>query len=97
MVTIMVYAGTCRPWSARVGDDTGLAVKQPTSTARTFDAGLLPVHSPTDALVGPTVAACAAVHVGSIGAVVDVVAAGCRQGSFQLFGPFVVGLGEPHT
>jgi len=85
------------PWSARLGDDTGLAVKQPTSTARTFDAGLAPVPSHTYALMRSTLAACAAVDVSRVGAVLQVIPTGCRQCGLQLLGPFLVGLGEsPH-
>jgi hypothetical protein len=42
-----------------------------------------------------TLAACAAVDVSRVGAVLEVIPTGCRQGSLQLLGPFLVGLGEP--
>jgi hypothetical protein len=51
---------------SRLGDDTGLAAKQPTSTARTFDAGLVPVPSHTDALMRSTLAADASLHIRGI-------------------------------
>ena len=87
------YSRTLRrlPWSARLGDDTGLAVKQHTSTARTSGAGLAPVPSHTDALMRSTLAADAAVDVRGVGAVLEVIPTGCRQGSLQLLGPFLPG------
>jgi hypothetical protein len=42
-----------------------------------------------------TLAACAAVDVSRVGAVLEVIPTGCRQGGLQLLGPFLVGLGEP--
>jgi hypothetical protein len=57
--------------------------------------GLAPVPSHTDALMRSTLAACAAVDVNRVGAVLEVIPTGCRQGSLQLLGPFLVGLGEP--
>jgi hypothetical protein len=82
------------PWSARLGDDTGLAVKQPTSTARTSDAGLAPVPSHTDALMGPTLAACAAVDVSRVGAVLQVIAAGLPSGRLPALSPSPVSFGK---
>jgi hypothetical protein len=45
--------------------------------------------------LGPTVAADTAVHVGGIGAVLEVIPARCRQGGLQFLRPFRVGFGEP--
>ena len=69
--------------------------EQATCTAGTFDAGLAPVPSHTDALMRSTLAACAAVDASGIRTMLEVVPPGCRQGGFQLLGPFVVGPGEP--
>ena len=90
------YSRSCAasPWSARLGDDTGLAVKQPTSTARTSDAGLAPVPSHTDTLMRSTLAACAAVDVSRVGAVLKVVPAGSHQGSLNRSRPLFVGLSQ---
>jgi hypothetical protein len=49
------------------------------------------------ALVLPTVTADAAVDVRGVRGVLEVVAAGCHQGSVERSRPFLVGLGEPHT
>jgi hypothetical protein len=48
-----------------------------------------------DTLILPAFAADAAANVGGIGAVLEVVATGCRQCGLQLLGPVLVGLGEP--
>jgi hypothetical protein len=50
-----------------------------------------------DALVGPALTTDTAVHVCGVGAVFEVVAAGCREGGLELVGPFVVGPGQSHT
>ena len=62
-----------------------------------IDQGLAAVPGHPDALVSAALAADTAAHVGGVGAVVQVVPAGCRQGCIQLLGPFLVGLGKtPH-
>ena len=52
----------------------------------------VPAHP--DALMLPTFATDAALHVRGIGAVLEVVPAGCRQGGIQLLRPILVGLGQ---
>ena len=56
-----------------------------------------PSSTHPDALVLPALSANTAAHVGGIRTVLEVVPARCRQSGFQLFRPFLVGLGEPHT
>jgi hypothetical protein len=46
-------------------------------------------------LIRPTVAANAAVEIRGVGAVLQVVSEGCRQGGLQLLAPFLIGPGEP--
>jgi hypothetical protein len=44
-----------------------------------------------------TLAACAAVDVSRVGAVLEVIPTGCRKSSLQLLGPSLVGPSQPHT
>jgi hypothetical protein len=54
------------------------------SRGSTFGSVLAAVPCQPDALVGPALAADAAVHVRGSGAVLEVVPASCRQGGIQL-------------
>jgi hypothetical protein len=72
----------------------GLAVKQPTTTARTFDAELTPASAHSPLLVLPAIPAHATVDVRGVGAVLQVVTAGCRQGGLERGRPRLVSLRE---
>jgi hypothetical protein len=58
-------------------------------------ATLSAVASHPYALVFAALAADTTVHVRGVGAVLEVVSAGCRQGVLQPLGPLGVGSGEP--
>jgi hypothetical protein len=58
-------------------------------------ASLVSRHA--DALVCPAFAADTAVRVRRIGAVLEVIPTGCRQGCIQSLRPFLVGFGQSHT
>jgi hypothetical protein len=56
-----------------------------------------PIPSHPDALMFPALAAHAPLHICSVRAVLQVITTGYRQRRFELLGPFLIGLGEPHT
>jgi hypothetical protein len=65
-----------------------------TASDSTYSPELAMVPAHPDALVFPTLTAHAAVHVRGIGAMLEIVPAGCRQGCLQCCRPLRVGLGE---